>query len=89
MESITEEEIRKAVEAALGLQEESPEGFTTVEYAVALGLDPIAHPYHRERALREIKVLIRAGKIEPVHRLSRKNATGRDQLINGWRVMKN
>ena len=87
MESITEEEIRKAVEAALGLQEESPEGFTTVEYAFALGLDPIAHPYHRERALREIKVLIRAGKVKPVHRLSRKNALGREQPIDGWRVV--
>ena len=87
MESITEEEVRKAVEAALGLQEEQPEGFTTVEHAFAIGLDPIAHPYHRERALREIKVLIRAGKVEPVHRLSRKNALGREQPIDGWRVV--
>jgi hypothetical protein len=87
MESgITEEEIRKAVEAALQLQKETPEGFTTAEYVVASGRDPAIH-HHRAKALTELKDLIEAGKIEPVQNLLRHNVHGRVRHPDGWRLV--
>ena len=85
---LSEEDLKEAVEIALNLHKESPDGFTAVEFGFALGLDPIKHPYHRNRAVREIKVLVRSGVVEPVHGIIRKNVRGRLQPIDGYRLVK-
>jgi len=85
MESVTEEEIRKAIEAALELQKETPEGFTTAEYVKAIGLDP-DRSYHRVKAISDLKKLVEEGTIVSVRGLLRYTIHGRPHRPDGWKV---
>ena len=83
MASITEQEL-KAAATAHSLTQKNPEGFSTKEYAEAIGLDPM-RPYHQRKARIALRTLKNAGLIRSAE-IVRENLADKPQPIPGWRA---